>query len=138
MDSRTRVTVRACDASALASKRGSIGVIGSLERIGASGGEVDTAFHHAASRSRRCDPKWNAETITNPDIVKVPPVRLTQGELSEGDRSNPLFPKRERERERSSSAPIVQRRGRVRDLQAPCTPSHRHKLRGDSLGSRAC
>lgn len=70
-DSHTLVTVQVGEASGLASKRGPIRVVGSLELVGTNGGQVDSTFREVASRSRRGNPNWNTETINERDVVEV-------------------------------------------------------------------
>ena len=60
---RTLVAVQVSKASTLASQGGPIGIEGSLERIRATGGEIDSAFRYAASRRRRAEPNGNTVAI---------------------------------------------------------------------------
>ena len=92
-DSRTRVTVQVGKAGGRASKRGSIGVVGSPEYIGATRDKVDNAFCDATSLRRGRDPNWNTETVDNRDIVDIHSTLLAQGELGDSDRRGPLFSK---------------------------------------------
>ena len=90
---RTLVTVQVGKASTLASKSDPIGIEGSLERIGATGGEINSAFRYVATRRRRAESNGDTETIDKRDIVEVAASRLTQGKFGESDRRNTLFPK---------------------------------------------
>jgi len=132
---RTLVTVQVGEASTLASKREPIGIEGSLERIGATWAEINSAFRYVASRRRRAEPNGNTVTINKRDVVEVAPSRLTQGELGESDGRDTLFPETNQKTESTSS---VRQGGRTRDLRAVYIPSHRYKIRDHRLGFRVC
>ena len=90
--SRTPLTVQVGEASALASKSGSAGIVGSLEQIRVNGAKIDSAFRYMARGSGRSDSHEKAVTIDEPDVVGALSIRLTQGKFDESDVRDTLFP----------------------------------------------
>jgi len=93
---RTPLTVQVGEASALASKSGYTGIVGSLEQIRANGAKIDSAFRHMARGRGRSDSHEKAVTIDERDVVGALSVRLTQGKLDESDGRIPCFPEKVR------------------------------------------
>lgn len=91
--SRTLVTVQVGKAGTLASKSNPIGIERSLERIGATGGEINSAFRYVTTRRRRAEHNGNTETVNERDVVEVATSCLAQGKLGESDGRDTLFPK---------------------------------------------